>query len=301
MKSSVRPLFVRSAFILGAVILLVTLIVAIPVVAQLSWGDAKATLAAWATQMPLMQVATQAAQQGIIMPQPVQATAYAMLTLMPAADVFGTLVAPNFMPPVVNPPTSAPPAQPTSAPPVQPPPPGVPSPTNNVPVIPSATRAPVLPTATNVPPTPTIGIGQFSGQVTYPPELEKQAAGIQLAVTGPNGATINVPAGANGTFTFSNVTAGPYTVEASAQGYLSTRISFVLGAGESRVLTPAVLVPGDTNGDNRVDLSDAALVASNFNGPAIVTQVDLNEDGWIDIHDLTLVGVAFGLVGPLPW
>ncbi len=302
------PLAVLLTFAVVVLVLALFAGTAAPAQAQsnngLPWDSVKATLVVWATQMPLNQVATQAAMQGLQMPRPLYATAYAMLTQMPAADVFGTLIAPNFMPPQ---PTAGPiqptavPAQPTAVPPGggQPGQPTAipPQPATNIPM----TATPVMPTLTPIPPTPTIGMGQFSGQVLYPPQTGKESAGIQITLTRPDGSSITLPTGGNGVFAFSNMTAGPYTLVAQAQGYLTTQTSFVLNAGEERQLPTAVLVVGDTNGDNRVDLSDAALVASNFNGPAIVTEVDLNEDGWIDVRDLTLIGAAFGLSGPTPW
>ncbi|MBZ0296677.1 MAG: hypothetical protein K8L99_29215, partial [Anaerolineae bacterium] len=61
------------------------------------------------------------------------------------------------------------------------------------------------------------------------------------------------------------------------------------------------LVAGDTNSDNVIDLNDAAMVASNFDGPATVQIADLNRDGQIDVRDLALIGASFGLSGPISW
>ncbi|MCB9452501.1 MAG: carboxypeptidase regulatory-like domain-containing protein [Anaerolineaceae bacterium] len=311
-KRTPTPLMLLLAFAAAALILIVLVSAATPTQAQsgLPWESIKATLIVWATQMPLNQVATQAAINGLQLPQPVYGTANALLAQMPAEAVFGTLVAPNFSVPGGQQPTAVPPTlpPPTAVPPTLTQPPVI-SP-STTPVVPPPGGQQPLPTATPMPgipftltpvPSPALQTGRFSGQVLYPSEVEADSAGIQLVLTRPDGSTVTLPTRGNGVFTFSNMTPGTYTLETQAQGYLTNQITFELRAGEDRMLPTSRLIAGDTNGDNRVDLNDAALVASNFNGPAIVTEVDLNEDGWIDIIDLTLVGTAFGLAGPLPW
>src|SRR5262249_23133738 len=102
-------------------------------------------------------------------------------------------------------------------------------------------------------------------------------------------------------FAFSGMQPGNYVLDAIAKGYLSTRAEFTLDADQTVQLPDAVLIVGDTNGDGVIDLTDAALIASNFDTPAAVPEADLNHDGWVDVLDLALIGNQFGLTGPIAW
>ncbi len=157
------------------------------------------------------------------------------------------------------------------------------------------TQVDVLPTAALVSPMP---VGRISGSA-----LRAEAAGgaVELRLTRPDGTVLTLPTGADGLFAFANMPPGTYMLEAAAAGFLSGRAAFTLAAGQDLVL-PALLLPaGDTNGDSLIDLTDAVLLAANFDAPPPVPGADLNGDGWIDVRDLVLLGNAFGLAGPLPW
>ncbi|NWG15186.1 MAG: carboxypeptidase regulatory-like domain-containing protein, partial [Chloroflexi bacterium] len=155
-----------------------------------------------------------------------------------------------------------------------------------------------LPQATAQPPTPA-PVGRISGSVRRA-ELP-DSSGISLVLTRPDGTTLNIPTGAEGLFNFAGMAPGIYSLEARADGFLSSRADFTLEAGQDLTLPPVVLLAGDTNGDNIVDLTDAVMLAASFNAPPPVPEADLNRDGWIDIRDLAILGSAFGLAGPLAW
>lgn len=265
------------------------------------------TVMAMLTQMPPQAVATQLAQMGYIVPPAMMATAQAMLQQMPPQAVFETLVAGiGGPPPTPVPPTpvSQSPAQPTAAPPVIEPPaaqtpqPAAPLPVQPSPESPGQPPAQPVPETTAQPPTPA-PVGRISGSVRRA-ELP-DSGGINLVLTRPDGTTLNIPAGAEGLFNFAGMEPGNYTLEARAGGFLSAWTAFTLEAGQDLILPPAVLLAGDTNGDNIVDLTDAVMLAANFNAPPPVPEADLNRDGWIDIRDLAILGSAFGLAGPLAW
>lgn len=142
-------------------------------------------------------------------------------------------------------------------------------------------------------------IGQVSGVITF--QNLQSHAGIRLTLLLPDGTNANAMSDDQGRFAFANLLPGSYALEASAHGFLSTRVEFTLTDGQQFALPDGLLKAGDTNEDNLIDLQDVALIAANFNGPAHVIETDLNGDGWVDVSDLSLAGALFGTSGPLPW
>jgi hypothetical protein len=140
--------------------------------------------------------------------------------------------------------------------------------------------------------------GMVSGQIT---DAQGRFAGVELVLTRADGERLTLTALDQGTFVFDELAPGDYSLEAFAPGTLSRHVEFTLAAGQALELPPAMLLAGDLNQDNRVDLSDVMLVAANYNRPAVVVEADINGDTWIDISDLALIGSQMGLIGPLPW
>ena len=138
-----------------------------------------------------------------------------------------------------------------------------------------------------------------SGVVTYANLVDQ--SGIVVTLILPDGTSLQSVTDATGAFFFSDLLAGNYQIDARADGYLSRHLDFSLTEGQVFAVPPTILLNGDTNLDDSIDLSDAALIASNFDGPATVPAADVNHDGWIDVKDLTLVGADFGQSGPMPW
>jgi hypothetical protein len=175
----------------------------------------------------------------------------------------------------------------------------------DVPVAPIPTAIEIIPTVDPqslpviAPTVEPVQVGSISGNVTL--AVLGNAEGISLVLLRPDGQTLNLPIGMDGAFLFANMDPGAYALEAGASGHLKARAEFTLAGGQNLVLSSAVLIAGDTNGDNLIDLSDAVLIAANFDGPATVQQADLNHDGWIDVRDLALIGADFGHTGPTNW
>jgi hypothetical protein len=94
---------------------------------------------------------------------------------------------------------------------------------------------------------------------------------------------------------------GFYTLSASMPGYLTAEserpvkvtLSTMVDAGS------VILLGGDVNGDQRIDIRDISYVAYHFDQPDATA--DINGDGQVDILDLTLVAGNFGQVGPTLW
>jgi hypothetical protein len=159
--------------------------------------------------------------------------------------------------------------------------------------------SPVLPTLipSLVPspnPEPTHVLAQVTGTIS-------PASVVNLTLTLPDGTTFTGVPESDGSFVFPNLQPGAYHLEASADGFLTSRIDFTLAEGQVFALPPAVLTAGDTNDDNVIDVRDAVLIAANFGGPPVSEATDLNDDGWIDIRDLAIIGAVFGQSGPVPW
>lgn len=295
------------------------------------------TMMAMLTQMPPNAVMTQLAQMGYTISASSQATAMAMWQQGVSPDIImATLMSnntssqptpiPTLQPTVVQPtimvlPTLVPTnvnvvplptavgatAQPTIDPLLQPTVEGAPTQE----ILPTTEGGEIVPTVEGDVPTaeggvptvegaaPVVAVGNIAGRILFA-GLDT-ATGINLRLTRPDGTTLELPVGADGAFAFSSMLPGTYLLDAYATGYLSARAEFTLDADQTLQLPDEALVAGDTNADNVIDLLDAALIASNFDGPAVVPEADLNRDGWVDVVDLTLLGNQFGQTGPLNW
>jgi hypothetical protein len=128
-----------------------------------------------------------------------------------------------------------------------------------------------------------------------------QLQGITLALMQPDGTLLEMVTDEQGGFMFEGLLPGDYTLSAVMPGALSSRATFTLAEGQQLELPPTVLMIGDLNQDNQIDLNDVVLLAANYNYPSEAVGIDLNGDSWIDISDLAILGAQFGAVGPLPW
>lgn len=291
---------------LGGLLMLVLGAMTIFAVDFIPPGQLLPTAMAMLTQMPPQAVATQLAQMGYVAPPSVQATAQSMWQQgIPADVIISTLIAAYNTGSTGGSGGSSVP--PTALPSLQPPVGATPIPQGTSEgVVPLPTAMEIIPTAIEAtavlevePTIVPVEVGNISGSVLF---SDKEEAGrIHLILTRPDGSALEIPVGAEGVFSFAGMEAGAYSLEATAQGHLSARAAFTLEAGTTFTLPPITLSAGDTNGDNVIDLLDAALIASNFGGPALVHEADLNHDGQIDVRDLTIVGKQFGEAGPLEW
>ena len=65
--------------------------------------------------------------------------------------------------------------------------------------------------------------------------------------------------------------------------------------GETQGFLLTAAIPGDANGDGKVDVNDLTIVLSNFGDSGMTwSQGDFNGDGKVDINDLTIVLTDFG-------
>lgn len=139
------------------------------------------------------------------------------------------------------------------------------------------------------------------GDVRY--QAQPDSSGIKLTLLA--GGTTGTPLGeaqtnSDGAFQFNDLKPGVYALQISGEGHLPIIKTFSVTETGATPLE-ITLRAGDTNGDQRIDLSDAALVGANFSStvPPSPAVADLNHDGVINISDLVLIGGNFGLVGPM--
>jgi len=142
-------------------------------------------------------------------------------------------------------------------------------------------------------------LAHITGQVLAP--LRADSSGIVIILTLPDGTALQTTTDSSGSFSFPNLQPGTYRVDAGTAGFLTAQATLNLSEGQVLTLSPATLVAGDTNFDNIIDLTDAALIAANFDTQSNLAGADLNRDGVIDILDLTAIGAFFGLSGPVNW
>jgi hypothetical protein len=100
--------------------------------------------------------------------------------------------------------------------------------------------------------------------------------------------------------------AGSYDITISMAGYIGGRKDGVsVGAGEVVGLPDLVLIGGDTNDDESVNILDLSLIGSHFGlacaEPGWDERADVNADCLVNILDLTLAGANYGATWPVPW
>jgi len=168
-----------------------------------------------------------------------------------------------------------------------------------------ATATPTAsPTATELPgatPTPTsgpvAGIGSLSGRVLM------QGRYTYAGATVSAGGGLFVLTASDGSYTLTDVPAGPVALTVRMPGYLeAARQDVVVVAGTQTTLSEVTLRGGDANGDCMVNLSDLVIVSSNFGGsPPRDARSDINQDGRVDLQDLLLVTINLGQHCPGLW
>lgn len=157
-------------------------------------------------------------------------------------------------------------------------------------------------------PTPTGRGGTISGKAllqgrtpTFPAQIGLGIAGITLA-----GQTVGTAP--DGSFSFSNVPDGTFTIAASAAGYLPAERTITIANGAVvGGLPPVQLRAGDVTHQGAVTINDVAAVAVAFGRSTTSRRdtqgriVDLNGDGVIDVQDISMAAATFGRAGSQPW
>jgi hypothetical protein len=112
--------------------------------------------------------------------------------------------------------------------------------------------------------------------------------GGTTAVTDPSGA-----------FTLGPLPPGTCTVNVRMGSYLRAgERGFTVIAGQTTLLPSLVLLGGDCDGDDRINILDAGIVSFSFGldegQPDFDSRADINGDTIVDIYDLVMIGNNFG-------
>jgi hypothetical protein len=103
----------------------------------------------------------------------------------------------------------------------------------------------------------------------------------------------------NGNFSWS-APAGTYTVNASAEGFLSAQGPATLTSGATTTMPQISLSAGDINNNGVIDQFDAMTIAMSYN-TTTPSVADLNCDSNINVLDLELLASNYRKVGPVAW
>jgi hypothetical protein len=123
-------------------------------------------------------------------------------------------------------------------------------------------------------------------------KVEGRAADNQAGHT-VEGDGLSTSTDADGSFAFAGVEFGTYTFTADSPGFLAATCEDVVHASGLTILADVVLLAGDINGDNVIDVADAVAIGLVFGGTEPGEIADLNVDGVVDILDLILMSANY--------
>ena len=143
-------------------------------------------------------------------------------------------------------------------------------------------------------------LAAINGAVSY--QNAPDNAGITVQLLANDGVLDEVLTMPDGTFHFTEVPAGTYTLQARAPYHLPVTVPVTVPAdGQVVQLASAMLPGGDTDNSGGIDILDATIIGANFGvqTPPAPANADLNRDALVNISDLVLVGANFGFSGPV--
>jgi len=186
-------------------------------------------------------------------------------------------------------------------PPPSPTPTASPSATATQTEMPTATATPTtsptsLPAATPTPMSCTIlGIVTLQGR----PPKPHPSWSVTLTVT-VGETSHNVMTDAWGSFSLSGLVSGTYDIGVKNWHTLrNVKSGVLLLPWDINVLDFGLLLEGDANDDNQVNIADFSILAAHFH-PAYDARADFNQDGRVNINDFSLLATNFGKRGDMP-
>jgi hypothetical protein len=182
-------------------------------------------------------------------------------------------------------------------------PPGVPPGS----VLSDANGQPIPINSTSVPAITVVDAGAIVGVVrrqgTQTDHGGAEITSLAISANDDDGVVATATAAAEGSFNLAIPSGGTYTINASYPGYLQSQKSAVYVAGTTVDVGPTVLIGGDVNADNCINILDIVSIIGRFDstGLAASSPEDINDDGTINILDLTVAAGNFTQCGPTAW
>jgi hypothetical protein len=131
---------------------------------------------------------------------------------------------------------------------------------------------------------------EISGNVKVEGRTDDNQAGHTVV----DDTVLSTTTDALGDFIFGSVEFGTYNFTADSAGFLAATCSGVIHDTGPTVLNDVVLLAGDIDGSNAIDITDAVAIGMAFGSTDPGEVADLNVDGVVDILDLILMAVNFG-------
>jgi N-acetylneuraminic acid mutarotase len=141
-----------------------------------------------------------------------------------------------------------------------------------------------------------LAFGILKGTVQYQGRLD--ATGIMVTAAG----VVNLSGLTNsvGAFSLNQLKAGTYQVRADAPKYLPLcAANIVVNSGQNVTLAATMLLGGDLNDDDAINIGDASRIGSAFgtSDPA----ADINGDGIVNVQDLAILAGNYDVTGCQSW
>jgi hypothetical protein len=138
------------------------------------------------------------------------------------------------------------------------------------------------------------GRGDMEGNVKVEGRADDNQADhlVTAAISGTT--TLTDTTEANGDFWIDNAPTGTYVLTANEAGFLAASCADVAHSSDAlTTLDSAILLAGDINDDQIIDITDAVAIGAVF-GNTEGEVADLNLDGVVDVLDLILMAVNYG-------
>ncbi len=143
--------------------------------------------------------------------------------------------------------------------------------------------------------------GNIVGNVKVEGRALDNQAGHEVTATGSLSGTLVTTTDSSGNFAFVDAPHDTYTMNADSPGYLSATCEGAVHASDPTALADAVLLAGDIDDSDTIDITDAVAIGAVF-GSTDPQVADLNLDGVVDILDLILMAANFGrTAAENPW
>lgn len=139
------------------------------------------------------------------------------------------------------------------------------------------------------------GNSAVNGQIVLPDGVNAEDVVVNITI---DGRTISVTPDENGSFSFSGLRAGDFTVDFQSEGYVQSCMSATLDGAGNHDFGQIELLAGDINQDGAIDIADFTFLSGRYGTQQgeenYVATADLNKDTVINVQDLAILASHFG-------